>query len=199
MYVCRAYTIPESFPMGLINSLHHHHHRKGTLLVTVAEFYVHALAPIANFFMAFETSDCNDFFLFALQTRIRFSAMFVVNWHFLFLFFFRSSCFGSRKKAIPSAGTRKNYSETHFKLSECGSIEIRKHTECIYSNECIDKVVYKRIDFCVRFFFLFCRRRFYACTFYCRCYLFYLIIYFVIFIRNYAPNAFLFFFFFYRF
>lgn len=42
--------------MGLINSLHHHH--KGTLLVTVAEFYVHtaaaALAPIANFFMAFE-------------------------------------------------------------------------------------------------------------------------------------------------
>lgn len=89
VYVCRAYTIPESFPMGLINSLHHHHHHhKGTLLVTVAEFYVHALAPIANFFMAFETSDCNDFFLFALQTRIRFSAMFVVNWHFLFLFFF---------------------------------------------------------------------------------------------------------------
>lgn len=103
-------------------------------------------------FYGFWTSDCNDFFLFALQTRIRFSAMLVVNWHFLY--FFSSLLFCALLKTIPSAGTRKNYSETHFKLSERHHQHARyKRAYSIYTLN-VDNVVYKRIDFCVRIFFV---------------------------------------------
>lgn len=173
-----ARTQYQTISMGLINSLHHH---KGTLLVTVAEFYMHALAPIANFlwllnqrlqwFLFICSSNANPLFRNACR-KLAF---------FIFLLF-SSLLFCALLKTIPSAGTRKNYSETHFKLSERHHQHTRyKRAYSIYILN-VDNVVYKRIDFCVRIFFL---SKKVLCMHILLSLLSILFIYFVIFFRNY--------------